>query len=188
MLLDIKRQLSACSLFSSLAAGWVASVIRVLDGMMFEYWQSRWNRERDSGPASCSLDQYLYFGRSSIGLPHVLQTSMILANDDSVLGCVGDLGDLAALCGSAMRLANDVRSFDREHRAGKLNSLDLLQAWPSQTSQSEAPTQLRTLVERELDRAEQLASVIRTGTGLEKRFVRGTRFGVEMYWIRDFRS
>ncbi len=124
---DIREQLrgdegTPRSCFDALRPHLRESLAKVRDGMRYE---DDWSSQRQSAP---SFEEYLdKAGRHSIGVMPVYLCILITLGDDSLqphLGRLLTLGDQASIC---IRLANDLRSYERESAEGKLNSIGLRQ-------------------------------------------------------------
>jgi hypothetical protein len=119
---DVQKKPRPC--FERLHSDLFQSLRNVLGGMRREYeWNSKLHA---SSPPS--FDEYLEeAGRHSIGVLPVYLCVLITLGDDSLWPHLDRLlkkGNQAAIC---IRLANDLRSYEREIAEGKLNSIALRQ-------------------------------------------------------------
>ncbi len=190
-LLQVKRSLAQCPAFSALSAIWSCSLARMLDGMMFEYWIRQRNAGDTGSLAIPTLQEYLYYGCNSIGLPFVWFTGLIV--HDSMAASTHSLLQLSRVadeCGVAMRLANDVRSYRSEERSGKVSSVHVI-AESTNIDQHQAESAIG-LVKESIRASCQRARVLVEGSGgarpIAERFVRATEWGVDLYQRSDFRA
>lgn len=141
---DIRDQLkgdggSPRPCFEGLRARLFQSLQNVREGMRHEH---EWSAGRHVLRASSlpSFDEYLEkAGRHSIGVLPVYLCILITLGDDSLGPHVDRLlekGDQAAIC---VRLANDLRSYEREIAEGKLNAIGLRQRELLEQRQGELP-------------------------------------------------
>jgi hypothetical protein len=123
---DIRDELAGFPLFAPLRPSLVGFLREVLRGMQREEaWATRY-RESPGDPLPTSRD-YLETGLHSVGVLPVYLSMLATMGDDSIpshLPRLLEMGHEAALC---IRLANDLRSYERELAEGKLNSLVILQ-------------------------------------------------------------
>jgi hypothetical protein len=185
ILSDIKNSLAKYPLFTQLWPIWSVSLVRLVDAMMFEYWTRLRNLGGHGRQTLPTIEEYLFFGRTSIGLPFIWMTNLVPCNDQSTLRFLAELIELADVCGELMRLANDRRSFGAEDLVGKINSLHLVKEEQRvQGSQTSLVSHVRRLQAQMREKARRIS----TTTGVEERFIRATEFGIEIYERSDFRT
>lgn len=123
---DIRDELGGFPLFAPLRASTVGFLREVLRAMQREdAWATRY-RQSPQDPLPSSRD-YLETGLHSVAVLPVYLSMLATMGDDSIpshLPRLLEMGHEAALC---IRLANDLRSYERELAEGKLNSLVILQ-------------------------------------------------------------
>lgn len=188
---QLKREFASCALFGHIWPACVSSLSRLLDGMMFEFWLRLWRTEMSEAARVPNPDEYLYFGTSSIGLAQVFLLSVIPTNDETVVPHLPQLVPLADRCALVMRLANDLRSFEAEDRVGKANSIHAylsMNAGRTAMAVADARLGIENLLETSRRRLSSAWRGSGTRTGIEKRFVRATAFGIDLYSTSDFRT
>lgn len=197
-LADIVEELAQYPLWRELHPCWTVSLVQVLEASMYEYWLQRrasgW--EGQMGGFSPLFDEYLFYGRRSIGITYLWISSLILENDRSALPVLSQLIALADQCALVVRLANDLATYERESREGKVNSITILantlrERDPDMDGESalkHARDQINERLELEFAEASRMTARIRTDSAIEHRFLRATEFGVELYRRRDFRT
>lgn len=121
-LAEIRAELGAMPLFRELAPLWRAACQRMLEGMRFE-WET--GRAVAAGEPPPPLSLYMRHGRYSIGVPWYVLAFWMAAGEPDLPAHLDRL--LPALChaAAAVRLANDLRTCERERREGNLNALML---------------------------------------------------------------
>lgn len=118
--LDLSRQ----ALFPALAAPWQQALHEHLHGHLREHgWRSDYRQHRASLP---SYAAYLAVGRRTIGFPLIPWTFLIAFGDPTAPAHMGELEEMAATAGTCLRLANDLRSYERELGEGKINAVLIL--------------------------------------------------------------
>jgi len=114
VLLAIRRALAQRPNFPHLKDLWTETYIRMIRGMLFETY------DRVAHP---TWDEYLTHGRYSIGLPTYIVSTWILQTDEDISPKLGDLLQMMELSGTAIRLANDLRTFAKEEQEDSLNAI-----------------------------------------------------------------
>lgn len=192
---ELRRDLVPYYHYSTVYPFWATSLIRTIDGMMYERWmQKKFTPLRLSDPLP-PFDEYIYFARSSIAITYLWMTGLILEHDPSLANFLPQLYQLAEQCALVIRLANDWATFDRESSEGGLNAIAvrahqlLTQSSCADvaTLVSQARSELRDRIQAERQELQLLAGRIRTPTGIEQRFVRATNFSADLYLERDIR-
>lgn len=125
LLLEIRDELSKYDLFESLGGHWTSSLQDVLDGIVreYEYGQAYMAQGADALPP---LDEYLYYGQRSSGTLLWSLTAVIILGDPSVLENFESIDVAIQSAGTALRLYNDLKSFDKERQEGNINSVVIL--------------------------------------------------------------
>ncbi|MET0401847.1 MAG: terpene synthase family protein [Cystobacter sp.] len=124
---DIQEQLRGRSLFAAVRPELALSVGDVLKGMAAEeLWSTRY--QDPSRPPLPGLEEYLEQGAlQTTGVFPVIVSLLGALEDDSIerhLPRLLEMGRQAAIC---VRLANDLRTYEKELAQGKLNALGLVQ-------------------------------------------------------------
>lgn len=191
-LLDLKSSLSRHSLYQEIHAVWCSSLARVIDGMIYEYWMQKRNIAGHAERMPHSLDEYLSFASSSIAINLVWMTGLIIEDDPSAVTVLRELSLLATQCGAALRLANDICSFQRELREGRSNAVSILLTSSSDDARVEdeqlAIVRARQLLSQARLAAVTIATGISTASHTEGRFLRGMDFAIQMYERLDLRE
>jgi hypothetical protein len=122
MLADMRSKLLDSPVFDPLRKYWTDCLRLLVEAMIQEY---QYGLQYSSHGAKVlpSLDEYLQGGIHSIGLPFWMATVLILLKDSSVLECFGPVRETIHNLGAALRLYNDMRTFDKEVREGGVNSI-----------------------------------------------------------------
>jgi hypothetical protein len=128
----LQRALFACRdllarypLYSQLGDRWETAVCATMKGMVQEASWSEATR-RDGVTALPPLDEYLATGRYSIGGPPHIWSALITIGDPSTPRHLDRLEAMEALASTCIRLANDLRSHEKELLEGKINALRIL--------------------------------------------------------------
>lgn len=104
-------------------------------GLEAHHTELHWSQAFKETGTYATYEQYLLNSRKSIGAPLVLSSLLAMVGEpvDSEFSVTPPYANLETLldevmltCGSSMRLANDIRSFERERQAQKPNSLLIL--------------------------------------------------------------
>jgi hypothetical protein len=115
---SIHHALSSYPLFPCLAGRWRAGMTGIVQGMLTErYW---------SASTPPTFQAYLATGMTTIAVRPYTVTACVLAGDPAAAAAFGTLDPMISAAARCFRLANDLRSDDRERLEGKLNALTLL--------------------------------------------------------------
>ncbi len=178
-LADVTATLRACPLWPRLGAVWGEACRRMLHGMAFECDTAGSLRAGAPPPA---LHTYLRHGRHSIGVPLFLAGAWLLEGDARCADRLPALQALAVAAGEAVRLANDLRTHDKERDEGNLNALMLLaQRGP------EPAAAVRSLLRRTLLHLERRAAPL-GGLPAVQLITRVTAFAVDLYADHDYHT
>lgn len=124
---DIREDLLQYDLFPALSEDWAKAIIGTLDGMMLEHeWRVDYRQNRTSA-ALPDYDAYVEYGLYTVGGPPHVWTALIAIDDHSVLNNYEILTELGLKASVCIRLANDLRSYEKEIREAKINSVVILQ-------------------------------------------------------------
>jgi hypothetical protein len=172
MLLDMRERLVQSRLFEPLREYWTTCLNLLVEAMARE---SQYALEYEAhGPGALpTLEEYLETGIHSIGMPFWEATVLILSNDDAVLEQFEVVIEVIARAGAAMRLYNDVRTFDKEMREGGINAIlivhhELLAGGMEKSQESalvEARRRILRLADSHAERCYELVGRIETGNG-----------------------
>lgn len=121
VLSDVVTGLEASPVYAHLGPMWQDSYRRMIRGMTFEV---------SASPRDVTLAQYLAHGSYSIGVPtYVLAAWILEAPTDANGGPLDPSEDLLTrlqAASGAIRLANDLRTWEKEQEEGTLNALSVL--------------------------------------------------------------
>jgi hypothetical protein len=177
---SLRGELAEHDNFKQIEAYWSTSLVRVIDGMMYEHWMQKRFKPVHVEDALPPFAEYLYYAHYSIALIHLWVTGLILEPDESIPAAMVKLLGLAEQCGIVMRLANDYSTFGREMVEGGVSAV-LLRAhelWlesPALDSSellTSARSDVRASVAMEWDKATSLVDSQWTRTRVEDRFLR----------------
>lgn len=121
-LLEIRGQLVEFPLFEPLRQHWAFCVYTLIETMARECQSGiAYNAQ---GPSSLPrLGKYLRDGIHSIGMHLWQSTALIVSGDASVLACLEAIEKAIEYAGAAIRLYNDVQTFDKEMHEGGINAI-----------------------------------------------------------------
>jgi len=115
MLLEIREELSTFPLFEPLREWWSSEVARLVEAMVQEYWNGVQYRTNGTD-ALPSLGKYVNCGLYSIGVTPWAIAVLIVLDDPSVEKHLDLIGEAVKNASAAVRLYNDLRSYDKEVR------------------------------------------------------------------------
>ncbi|MDQ1040697.1 hypothetical protein QFZ75_007113 [Streptomyces sp. V3I8] len=121
-LADIRDTVREAAPSAFVVSQWVKAVTGLLAGMTFEHRASA--RIKDGGPPP-DLPLYLHHAGQTIGVPLLMATLWALAPQPAGDSSLVQLEPPLAAASQAIRLANDLQSYERERRTGDLNALSL---------------------------------------------------------------
>lgn len=130
--LDIRQQLSGSPLFELLCEQWAGDLRRLVEAMTREYWYGLQYTTCKTLPP---LNEYLDNGVHTIATPFWGSTTLILLKDWSVLQRLEAIDQVLKYAGYAIRLYNDVRTFQKEIQEGGVNSILIIQNTSRKTLQ-----------------------------------------------------
>lgn len=126
ILAEIGRSIAKSPLFKPLHAHWRRNFERMFAGMLFERETGR--RVRADGPAALpSYAAYLEHGLYSVGVPSFATSASLLRAEPGTLAEWPVFVAMEREAGRALRLANDLRTWQKEAREHNLNALMILQ-------------------------------------------------------------
>lgn len=123
ILLEIRKGLSKSHLFEPLREYWSNSVRCLIEAMIQEC-QYRLQYNAYGACALPPLDEYLH--NDSVGMYLWQSAVLILLRDSSVIEHFESINEAINYAGAAVRLYNDVRTFDREIQEGGINAILIL--------------------------------------------------------------
>lgn len=122
MLLEIRKVLAEFPMFDSLKDHWAHEVWRFAHSMVCEY-QDAVNYTEENSRVLPSLDSYLKWGAYSVGLPVWVAAAWVVVGSPLILECLDTINKAVVFAGSAVRLYNDLKTFERERQEGTVNSV-----------------------------------------------------------------
>ena len=126
-LCELRDDLATYSLFEALGAEWANSLCGTIDGMKREYqWRNAYRKGSDDSATLPSYEEYVATGRYSIGGPPHIWAAMITSDDPSTPAHLDHLRAMEKLASTCIRLANDLQSYQKEVKEGKINALVIL--------------------------------------------------------------
>ncbi len=143
---EISRRIESFCPAESLLGYWRKS----FDGMVEAIIEQRALGLGHQGPSTLPAEGLWALLENSIGVPTYLATCFISSGDPDLPDRVGALERLARAAARAIRLANDLRTWEKDEREGNSNSLALLQPRTSQALRTD-PSSVQSLLEMHLE-------------------------------------
>ena len=171
-LCELRDDLATYKLFGPLGTEWANSLCGTIEGMLAEYhWRLAYRKGADDQATPPSYDEYVATGRYSIGGPPHIWAALITSDDPSTPDHLDHLRAMEKLASTCIRLANDLQSYQKEIKEGKINALVILsrelraQGVSEEAAYAQAEARVRADIEAGLDQLTRLrdASVTRTG-------------------------
>jgi len=191
---EVRDDLAHYSLFADLGETWAAALCGTIDAMMREH-QWRNGYQRSGAAALPGYVDYVANGLYSIGGPPHVWASLITIDDPSILDRLPQLSAMERAACICIRLANDLQSFDKEVREGKINALVLLSQQATLAGLSlceahaQATTQVRAEINEGLSQLVQLRETARTATGRPEAAIADiARFVCDFYGHHDYHT
>jgi hypothetical protein len=192
---DIRDDLAGYPLFSRLESHWVHAVSQTLLSMIMEHgWRSAY-RSPSQAQALPTYEAYLEHGVYSIGGPPHIWATLIAIDDISTLTHLPRLQQLEYAASLCIRLANDLQSYARELKEGKINSIIIRQreliagGVDAETALEQAHTTVQAAIRDGLARCTALQSLDSTSTGQPERAIADiARFVCDFYMHHDYHT
>lgn len=194
-LCDIREDLLQYDLFPVLSEDWSKAIIGTLDGMMLEHeWRVEY-RQNGAGAKLPDYEAYLKYGMYTVGGPPHVWTVLIALDDHSILQNYEKISELGLMASTCIRLANDLRSYEKEIREAKINSVVILQRQAAQEGiRNEESLQwaskiVEMQIQESLERCIELQHLSHTQTGNpEQAIVDIARFVCDFYVNHDYHT
>lgn len=158
---EIGRRLAAYTPGTPLVVHWGASFERMVDGIVRQHDLGVALNGEAAGVAPAparaaaplSYDALLDIALHSIGVPYYLASSFIVYDDPRIADRLPLLVRIGEACARAIRLANDLRTWEKDAREGSLNTLvavcaELERVTPGLSAAEYRAQGLRSLEER----------------------------------------
>jgi hypothetical protein len=191
---EVRDDLAHYALFPALGEAWAKALCGTIDAMMREH-QWRNGYQRTGAAALPGYMDYVANGLYSIGGPPHVWASLITIDDPSTSQKLAQLRAMERAACICIRLANDLQSFDKEVREGKINALVLLsqQAVQDGCSLAEAhalaTAQVRTEIAEGLEQLDALQATAGTATGRPEAAIADiARFVCDFYVHHDYHT
>jgi len=169
---DLRRRLAATNPEGDLLVAWADAMGRMLAAMGTELCGAPRH-------AATTLPRYLEHGRDSIGVEMIAFTAWIATHADSTRALLPGLREAERSFSTAVRLANDLRSCERERTEGRVNAVTLVG--------DEGRASLHALCDQALaDGHDALVRAGLTATAQGRFLERFATAIVSMYVTRDF--
>lgn len=196
LLTELRADLSGYPLFDVLADEWTAALGGTVDAMMREYeWRAAYRHPDARSTATPTYGDYLRVGRYSIGGPVHMWTAMITINDPSIPDHLDHLRAMEELASTCIRLANDLRSYDKEILEGNVNAPVILSrelmadGMTAEAALASAEKRVRGEIRARLERLSQLRHGAVTDTGQAEAAVENiARFVCDFYAHHDYHT
>ena len=195
-LCELRDDLATYSLFDALANEWANSLCGTIDGMKREYeWRLHDRNGLDSAAALPTYAEYVATGRYSIGGPPHIWAAVITSDDPSTPEHLDHLRAMEELASTCIRLANDLQSYQKEVKEGKINALVILsralreQGLSEQAAYEQAEARVRADIVAGLDRLTELRRAAVTQTGHPEAAIDNiARFVCDFYTHHDYHT
>ena len=194
MLMIVKARLASYPLYEQLGSRWQEALIGTIEAMLQE---NEWRLEYQEYGAAVlpSSESYLECGRKSVGGPPHMWAAILTANDESAVSHTGKLRTMIDYSSSIVRLANDLQTYERELREGKLNSLIILsnlqssEGLATNSSLNAARLFVRSQITEFLARLNELNQSPGSESGMaEIAVIRIAQYVAEFYQEHDFHT
>jgi hypothetical protein len=193
-LYEVRTDLARYPLFPVLRTQWQEALWGTIDGMLQEYhWRSRF---RDAGvEALPTYEEYVATGLYSIGGPPHVWSALIAVGDASTPSHITWLRSLEHLACTCIRLANDLQSYQKEMREGKINGPLILtqgliaMGLSPQEAFKQAEATVRAHIQRDLRKLAQLRKTPHTASGQPETAIDDiARFVCDFYASHDYHT
>ena len=172
MLLEIRQELSQLPLFEIWCDDWASALRCNMEGMAQEYQHALWYDTKQSYTLP-TLDNYLAFSKYSIFVVAWVETLFITLNDVSISKQVTLIRMAIDQASRAIRLYNDIRSYEKEIEENNINSVlimykQLCTQYPNKAQDkmlAEAKRHVFQLAKKHKESAEYWVNQIQTDTG-----------------------
>ncbi len=191
---EIVDDMARFPVFQPLSSTWAGAIEGTLDGMLRE---DNWRHDfrRFGRPALPTYREYMTAGRYSIGGPPHIWSSVITAGDLSVSRCFELIRSMERTASQCIRLANDLRSDEKEKLEGKVNGIRILTTafqdvgLPAADAHDKALRRIASEIDRGLLRLERFVNHSATDTGRPEAAIANiARFVCDFYSKHDYHT
>jgi hypothetical protein len=172
MVAEIRSELAQCPLFVELGGLWADQIRMLCKAMAKEYEYGL--RYQISGKESLPpLDEYISGGIYSVGFPFWGTSVLILLSEPEIMRQLERITDLISSTGAAIRLYNDVRTYEKEVQESNINSITIAQnmleksqpSLPAQEKFNQARNRVMSMANQYAEKCYKLNASIQTGSG-----------------------
>jgi hypothetical protein len=195
-LCETRDDLATYALFESLGTEWANSLCGTIEGMQRENeWSRAYRNSSDPRTALPSYAEYVATGRYSIGGPPHIWAALITTDDPSTPLHLDHLRAMEEIASTCIRLANDLQSYQKEIKEGKINSVVILsrqlrdQGVSEQAAYEQAEARARADIAAGLERLTTLRDAAVTETGRPEAAIDNiARFVCDFYTHHDYHT
>lgn len=164
-LLDIRQRLAAYSSSTALPRHWQWSFDQMVDAIVWQRHagQALGSETEAAGMTLPSYEELMNRAQHSIGLPFYLATCLLLYEDLTLEERLPVLIEIGEECARAIRLANDLRTWEREEFEQAINTVVVLRPEILRVNPEIGPVECHDKAIQIL-RERELASIARTQT------------------------
>lgn len=126
MVFEIRSELSQLPLFHDLVDVWSHRLGQLCDAMAEEYAYGL-RYKASAGETLPVIDEYIKGGIHSVGFPFWGTSVLILLGEPTILVNLEKINEIILQTGAAIRLFNDVRTYEKEVREDNINAITILQ-------------------------------------------------------------
>jgi hypothetical protein len=193
-LCEIRDDLAKYPLFETLGPVWAEALCGTIDGMAREYqWRTMYRK--DGAATLPSYEEYLETGLYSIGGPPHVWAAVITAGDMTTPTHLEHLRKMEQAASTCIRLANDLRSYQKEIAEGKINALVLLSRHfhhggpRMEDAYAQAESRVRADIDKGLKKLDELLAAAKTQTGRPEAAIADiARFVCDFYTEHDYHT
>lgn len=181
MFLELREAYAQFPLFKSFSELW-ASLLRLLCETVAREYEYSLNYQQEVDKSLPSLDEYIQVGLHSVGAPFWSTAILILLSDHSTLEHLDVINEAIVRMGAAMRLYNDLRSYEKELQESVINAVIIMKSQlrkadpllPEDQAVSQAREAVRRLAAEYAEKSLCLINQIHTETGQFEETIRRT--------------
>lgn len=126
MVAEIHGDLSPFPLFHNFVTLWSSRLSQLCDAMAKEYAFGL-EHQASGGEKLPPLEEYISGGIHSVGFPFWGTSILILLSEPATLSHMDKINEIILHTGAAIRLYNDVRTYEKEIQEANINAITILQ-------------------------------------------------------------